>query len=190
MIIVFAGLHGTGKSTIARQIATAFSYTYYSTGNIFRDLAKEKRMNLEEFSKYTETHPEVDLELDNRIKEMARSGKDYVFDGQMPPYLLGNLANLKVLLECNDDVRIQRMMQRDTRDFETQRHETLVREASERQRFIDLYHVDIHDPILIRSTFDFVVDCTSMTIDEVFQFCLKEILTRFPNLKATLEIKN
>jgi cytidylate kinase len=190
MIIVFAGLHGTGKSTIARKVAEAFGYTYYATGNVFRDLAKEKNMSLEEFSKYSETHPEVDIELDNRIKEMAQSGKDYTFDGQMPPYLLGDLANLKILLKCNDDVRIRRMMQRDQRDFEAQKHETLVREASERQRFIDLYHVDIHDPVLIKHTFDFVVDCTQMTIDEVFQFCLHEIITRFPQLKAKLENKN
>ncbi len=46
----FAGLHGTGKSTIAKTVAQHFNFSYYSTGMAFRELAKEKKMSLEEFN--------------------------------------------------------------------------------------------------------------------------------------------
>jgi len=52
MNISFAGLHGTGKSTIAKLVAEHFQFEFYSTGMAFRELALEHQMNLEEFSKY------------------------------------------------------------------------------------------------------------------------------------------
>ena len=60
MIISFAGLHGTGKSTIAKNIAQHFDLTFYSTGMAFRELAKLKKMTLEEFSHFAEANIEID----------------------------------------------------------------------------------------------------------------------------------
>ena len=79
MNIAFAGLHGTGKSTIAKKIAQHFGFSYYSTGMAFRALAAEHQMDLEEFSKYAEAHPEIDQELDNKILKMAQSAENYIF---------------------------------------------------------------------------------------------------------------
>lgn len=178
MIFVFAGLHGTGKSTIAKRIADAFQCKFYSTGMVFRDLAKEKKMSLEEFSRYSETHPSVDQELDNRILNMAKAGGDYVFDGQLPAYMLKSLSNMNVLLQCNDQARIQRMAERDGRDFETQKHETLVREESERQRFIRLYNIDVANPSLILTTYHLILDTTQLGIEAVYTICQAAIAAR------------
>ena len=69
MIIAISGLHGTGKSTIARLLAERLGIVYYSTGQAFRDLAKEKNMSLEEYTTYVEVHPDIDNELDNNTLE-------------------------------------------------------------------------------------------------------------------------
>jgi len=183
MIIVLSGLHGTGKSTIAMKLAEHFKFQFYATGNAFRELAKEHHMSLQEFSKYAEVHKEIDFELDAKIKKLAESGKSYVFDGQLPAYILGSLANYRILLQCDDEIRISRMKLRDNQSLEAQKQETFIREASERQRFIDLYHIDIQDPILIKKTYDFVVDTTNRTIDQVFALCLNQIKSIFPELK-------
>ena len=179
MILVFSGLHGTGKSTIAERIAEKYNLTFYSTGMAFRELAVEKSMNLEEFSKYVETHLEIDKELDNKIIQMAKKGKEsgqgYVFDGQLPAYILGVNLDFSIQLQCDLQIRIERMMGRDGQDFEAKKQETLVREESERQRFIQLYNIDVLDPELITKTYGMIIDTSDKNIDEVFEICDQRI---------------
>ena len=177
MNFVFAGLHGTGKSTIAKAVAAHFGLTFYSTGMAFRDLAQAKGMNLEEFSLYSETHKEVDTELDNKILEMAKSGKDYAFDGQLPAYLLKDLVDYSILLKCDEKVRIGRMAERDGRSSDDQAQETYAREESERQRFIDLYQLDIAVPSRILSTYDLILNTTTTSIEDVLAVCIAAIST-------------
>ena len=52
MILAISGLHGTGKSTIGRNVAETLGLTYFLAGDAFRELAKIKGMSLEDFSKY------------------------------------------------------------------------------------------------------------------------------------------
>ncbi len=174
----FAGLHGTGKSTIAKKVAEQLNFTFYSTGMAFRELAKEKGMTLEEFSHFAEDHFEIDKELDGKILALARTEQNYMFEGQLPTYMLKDLKDFAILLICDEKVRIERMMDRDERTFEEQRHETLVREESERQRFIDIYSIDVLDPGLMHQTFDLIINTTNLGIDAVFKICITA-LTEF-----------
>jgi cytidylate kinase len=178
MIVVFSGLHGTGKSTIAKRVAETVGFQYYSTGKVFRELAQEKGMTLEQFSKHAEGKPEIDQTLDKKIKKIAATKGKYIFDGQMPAYMLKDLSNFNILLRCDDNVRIERMRIRDGRDFETQKRETISRETSERQRFIDLYGIDIVDPQQILTTYHFILDTTHLGMEEVFQICLDAVRGR------------
>ena len=175
MNIAFAGLHGTGKSTIAKEVAQEFQFLFYSTGMAFRDLAQEKNMNLEEFSLFVEHNPAIDKEIDGKILQLAETSQNYVFEGQMPVYMLGKNLNFAILLTCSDDIRIQRMAARDEQTFADQKHETLMREESERQRFIDLYQVDVRDPDLILSTFNLIIDTTFLSIDTVRNICFSAL---------------
>jgi cytidylate kinase len=171
MIISFAGLHGTGKSTIAKKIAEYLNFTYYSTGMAFRELAKLKNMTLEEFSLYAEDHLEIDRLLDDKIKLLAETGNSYVFDGQLPAFMLGDLNNYCILLTCDDDVRLVRMASRDNRSLKDQQKETIAREESERERFIQLYNLDILDPSTILKNFDLIINTTELNIEEISKIC-------------------
>jgi len=171
MIISFAGLHGTGKSTIAKRIAQHFDFTFYSTGMAFRELAKLKKMTLEDFSRYSEDHLEIDRLLDDKIKLLAETGNSYVFDGQLPAFMLGHLNNFCILLTCDDNVRLERMASRDNRSIEDQQKETIAREESERERFIQLYNLDILDPGTILKNFNLIVDTTELNIEEILKIC-------------------
>ena len=50
MIIAISGLHETGKSVVGKAIAERFGLTYFSTGVLFRTIAKEKGLSLEQLS--------------------------------------------------------------------------------------------------------------------------------------------
>lgn len=185
MNISFAGLHGTGKSTIAKLVADHFHFQFYSTGMAFRELAADHKMNLEEFSKYAEAHKEIDQELDGKIIKLAQSGKNYVFEGQLPTYMLGDLKDFAILFTCCDDIRLGRMATRDGQSIEVQKHETIVREASERQRFIDFYQIDIMDPTTILGTFDLILDTTQLGIEAIVNSCVAAISGLMKKKKIT-----
>ncbi len=175
MNIVFSGLHGTGKSTIAKMIAEEFGLIHHSTGEVFRNLAKEKEMSLEEFSKYVEEHFEIDKELDRRIIEYAKTANDenknFIFDGQLPAYILDELCDYAIMLKCETDIRIKRMSKRDDQTFADQMNETIAREKSEQERFMEIYGIDVLDPKNILKTYDLIVDTTHLDIDQVFKVC-------------------
>lgn len=171
MNISFAGLHGTGKSTIAKKIAKHFDLNFYSTGMAFRELAKLKKMTLEEFSHFAEANFEIDRLLDGKIRLLAETGNSYVFDGQLPAFMLGDLNSYRILLNCDYDVRLARMASRDNRSLEDQKKETVAREESERERFIQLYNLDILDPSTILKNFDLIISTTELNIEEIFKIC-------------------
>lgn len=181
MILVISGLHGTGKSTIAKKIAESLKFEYHSTGTLFRNLAEKNNMSLKDFSEYAVDHPEIDLELDTMVKNMASSGKDIIFDGQIGAYILGDLANYCILLKCAKDVRIARMKNRDNVSMEDMIDETLKREKYERQRFIDIYGIDVLDGGLILANYDLILDVTNLNIEQVFEICLTAVKASIKN---------
>ena len=84
---------------MAKMIAKELNIEHHSTGDLFRKLAQQKNMSLEEFSVYAVNHPEIDLELDEMVKQLAESGKNMIFDGQIATYILGDLADYCILLK-------------------------------------------------------------------------------------------
>ncbi|MHA1729053.1 MAG: (d)CMP kinase [Promethearchaeota archaeon] len=167
MNICISGLHGTGKSSVAKLIANKYKLKYYSTGFMFRELAKEKELTLEQMSKKAEEDRNIDFELDNKIKEYVKKG-NCIVDNQLSPYLLGNIVDLCVLLKCTKDIRMKRMAERDDTDINRKIKETLFREESEHKRFIKYYNVDLLDGNIILRTFDLIIDTTKLDINGCF----------------------
>ena len=168
MIITISGLHGTGKSTIAKLIAEKLKLQYYSTGQIFRDLASEMNMTLEEFTKYVEKNPDIDKKLDNKIIEIARQG-NIIIDSQLSGYLLKTIADFNILLTCSLETRVKRMLERDDSDYEEKLKETLLREKSELQRFKRLYNIDLSVQEQSNQVFDLIINTENLTVEEILE---------------------
>jgi len=66
MIITISGKAGSGKSTVAKQLAKKLNLKHYSIGDIMRKLAKEKNISLNELSKLAEKDKTIDLTLDKK----------------------------------------------------------------------------------------------------------------------------
>jgi len=182
MIISISGLHGTGKSTIAKKIAEALDYNYYSTGNAFREKAKEMRMTLEEFTRHVENHPEIDNELDDKIVEMAKRG-DIIVDSQLSGFLLKSIADLRIILTCPLETRVKRMSERDATSYNEKMEETLMREQSEAKRFKELYNIDLKDANQIKKAHDVILATEGLSIEQVFNNAMHVIKNK--NLKIT-----
>jgi len=161
IIITISGPHGTGKSTYARALAKALGLRHVCAGELFRELAHEKTMTLEAFSKYAANNPEVDKLIDERTREEATTG-DVVIDAQLGAWILKNDADVKLLLVASDEIRFQRIAGRDHVSFETAKRETLAREQIQRDRYKKYYGIDVTD----RTIYDLKIDTGLQSIDK------------------------
>lgn len=160
LVIAIGGLHGTGKSTYAKAIAREFGLRHASAGELFRALARERGMSLEEFTELARKDPEVDRLVDERTREEARRG-GVVIDGMLAPWMAGEYADVKICLVASDEVRFRRIAERDGLSFEEARAATLAREEAERERYKRYYGIDVGD----LSVYDIIFDTESAPIE-------------------------
>lgn len=174
MILTISGLHGTGKSTIGKKLAKFLGIKYYSTGEAFRDLAKDMNMSLKKFTHYVEENPEIDKQLDKKIIDIAKKG-NIIVDSQLSGYILESIADFKILLTCPLETRVKRMAERDLTSNEDNLKETLLREKSELKRFKELYNIDLSDNDKIKKMYDLRINTQNLTIEEVLNRILSSL---------------
>ena len=177
MILTISGLHGTGKSTIGKLVAEKLGIKYYSTGQAFRDLAKETNLTLEEFTEFVENNPDIDKKLDHKIIEIAQKG-NIIIDSQLSAYILESIADFKILLICPLEIRVERMTERDNEFYDKKLEETTMREKSELIRYKKLYNIDLKDEEKIGKIYNLIINTGNLTVDEV----LEQILTAVKKL--------
>ncbi|MHA1147026.1 MAG: (d)CMP kinase [Promethearchaeota archaeon] len=174
MILAISGLHGTGKSSVGRRLAEELNIDFYSIGQAFRDLAREKGFSLEEFTSYVEKHPEIDNELDDRIINLAKKG-NIIIDSQLSGFLLKNIADFRILLTAPIETRVKRMTLRDESSIEEKIKETKFREKSELERFKKLYNIDIGNNDTIKNIFNIIINTENLSIEQVVKKVLNII---------------
>jgi cytidylate kinase len=163
-VITVGGLHGTGKSSVADAIAKRFNLRRMSAGVIFRQLAQERDLTLEEFSRVAEGNEDIDRLIDDKLREEAEKG-NAVIDGQLAAWMAGPNADLKILLIASVENRIRRISERDGTDFEQARRETITREGSEKARYFEYYRVDVSD----HSIYDLIINTDKYDLEEVIK---------------------
>lgn len=152
VVITISGLHGAGKSTAARALVKKFGLKYMSAGAVFRQMAREKGMSLDDFSRYVEHRPNIDRQIDRRTAEFAK--KDNVLiDARLAGWMAKG-ADVKILLYAPLKVRVGRIIKREGRRYMDVLKETAGRERSEAKRFKRFYGIDVND----WSVFDIVLN--------------------------------
>ena len=171
-VFTIGGLHGTGKSSVADRIAKKFDLRRVSAGVIFRELAKKRGLTLEEFSIVAEEEENIDRELDASLKTAAMKG-NVLLDGQLAGWMAGDYADFKILLTASIDTRVKRIAERDDVSFKHARLETLNREASEKERYLEFYGVNISD----QSIYDLILNTEKYDLEGVIKVLTTAIET-------------
>jgi cytidylate kinase len=160
LVVTIGGPHGTGKSTYAKMIARQLKLRYVSAGQLFRDLAKEKSVSLEELSKQAASSPDIDRMIDERSAVEAEKG-DAVIEGQLAAWMAKDLAAVRIYLKAPDEERIARIANRDHLNYEVARRQTLERERTQRERYRRYYGINIDD----LSLYNIVIDTGSRSVE-------------------------
>ena len=161
-VVTISGMPGSGTTTAARLVAAATGLRHVNTGAIFRQMAEERGVTLNEFGKIANQNPELDRELDDRQIALARRG-GILLEGRLAGFMAKNagITCLAVWLDAPHEERLKRVAGRDSVALDDARSLSLERESDERVRFIDVYGFDLND----RSIYDLVMDsaCFSPT---------------------------
>lgn len=175
MIITISGKAGSGKSTAAEALAKKLKYKYYSIGNLQRDFAAKKGITLDELRKLEEKDKSIDRQFDDFQKELGKKEDNFVIESRLSPFFIKD--SFKVFLECEDEIRYNRIVKdkRKRRMVEQQdKNEILTRDGKDRDRLVRFYGFDFLD----QKNYDFVLDTSYLSPDEVVDVILKKVKTK------------
>ncbi|MBD3192251.1 MAG: AAA family ATPase [Candidatus Heimdallarchaeota archaeon] len=144
VVITISGPHGAGKSTYAKAIAKELSLRYVSSGQQFRRLAKEEGLSLEDFSNVCEQDEDIDRKIDQLTIKEAKKG-NVILEGQLAAWMTRDFSDFNIYVTATFETRVNRIAERDDKDYAEARQETTSRKKSEVQRFKELYNIDIEN---------------------------------------------
>ncbi len=144
IVIAISGPPGSGKSTLASMVASMLGLRHHSTGSIFRGIAAERGLSVEDLDLVAERDPSIDLEIDNRAKEEALKGS-VVIEGHIATWMVRGYADLLVYVTAPLGTRVRRVSERDGISLEEAMRRIEVREGAMRRRFKRLYGIDMDD---------------------------------------------
>ena len=152
MIITLSGQPGSGKTTVAREIAEKYGFTIISAGEQFRKLAAERGMSLEEFGRLAESDKSIDLAIDQRQKDLSARCPNALVEGRLAGWTID--ADLKIWLKTPLRVRAERIALRENIPVHRAYDETETRQKCEIARYKNFYDIDLTD----LSCYDLVID--------------------------------
>lgn len=177
-----SGKAGSGKGTVTKLLSEKLGYQHISIGNMKRELATSMGMTISEFNKEWEK-PEnkeiFDLQYEEYQKNLPLDSK-IILDGRVSFYCQPKA--FKVYLDVSDEEAARRIFADKERSWdaydslESTSAATKQRNIDDRQRYIDLYNVDIAD----KNNFDLVVNTDGKTPQNVAE----EIIEVFNQFKV------
>ncbi len=169
MIITISGPPGSGKSTLSKILSVKLGMELISMGDVFRKCAEDRCMCLEEFGLLAKSDGNIDREIDEMQKKIAKEKDNIILEGRLSGFLVD--ANLKVWLKAPLEIRAQRIARRECKSVEKAMAETKEREQCERERYLNYYDIDIND----LSVYDIVIDSSKWSPEEISEIAIKAV---------------
>ena len=144
LFVTVSGPPGCGATTLCDRLSEAMDCPYVSGGQVFRELAGERDMNLNQFTAKAEETDEIDRALDGRLRSIAEkwgaANRAFILESRLAGWIAGNRADLRIWLDAPEDVREARILDREETTWEMR-----VREVSEAGRYESYYEIDIEN---------------------------------------------
>ncbi|QSW98973.1 (d)CMP kinase [Haloterrigena alkaliphila] len=164
LFITVSGPPGCGATTLCERLADAMGCPYVSGGEVFREIAEDRDMSLNQLTAKADESDEIDRAIDQRLQQIAEkwgmANKPFILESRLAGWLAGERADLRIWLDAPEDVRLERIEER----IETEA-EMRVREVSEAGRYESYYEIDIGD----REFYDLHVNTARWSKESVFQ---------------------
>lgn len=186
MIISISGAEGSGKSTIAKMLAEKLGWPRYYIGGIRREKARERGLTLAEYNKLGENDPSTDLEVDEYQKKLGETNDNFIIEGRTSWYFIPQSFKIFFDVEIEEAakrifVALEKGSERNE-DLEIKSVATAVesikkRRISDKKRYQQYFGIDVFD----MKHYDFILDTTNLSIEEVFEKTLSVVDERIKN---------
>jgi len=174
MIISISGALGSGKSTIAQMLADKLAWPRYYIGGLRREAAKRRGMTLTEYNELGESDPKTDQEVDCYQRDLGKNEDNFIIEGRTSWYFISQ--SLKIYLNVSQEVGAKRIFgslqtknnrneDRDLNSWQDVLESNRKRIESDNARYRLYYGIDVYD----KKNYDYYLDTTDLTPDEVFQ---------------------
>ena len=140
---------------------------HVSAGLLFRRIAKERHLTLEEFGKAALDDPSIDRLIDEETMKEAERG-EVVVDGQLAGWVLKEKADLRIYLTAPDDVRVARIARRDGLGSEEAKRQTTERERFQFERYRRHYGLNVQD----KSVYHLILDTSILPMESTGKILL------------------
>ena len=168
MHISITGKLGSGKSTVCHLIEKEYGFEIFSTGSIQREAARQKGVSTLELNRMMQNDCSLDYIIDDTVNRLSRERKEdkLIFDSRMAWHFVPSAFSVYMKADPIESAKREIAAAREDESFSSveEAAESLKkRRASERERYLKFYGVDITD----LTHYDLVVDTTGKTPQEV-----------------------
>ncbi len=164
MRITISGLPGSGTTTVAKLLSKELSMELISAGEMFRQIANEKRLKLEQFSKLAENNDDFDRQIDEKQGEEAMKRENVIVEGRLSGFFVPD-ADLKIWLEAPVEVRARRIAGREGTAYEEALFTMKNRERSEHKRYEKYYGINLDN----LSIYDLIIDSSGWSESDIVE---------------------
>jgi CMP/dCMP kinase len=174
IVICISGMAGTGKSTLAKQLAQKYKLRYYSGGDALKALAAEKGHNSSvngwwespdglSFLAERKKDPSFDKAVDEKLLEYAAQG-NVLLDSWTMPWLVKD--GFKIWLSASVACQGERIAKRDHMTVREALQALKEKEANTKFIYKKLYGFSLGEDF---TPFDFILDTDNLSASEVFE---------------------
>jgi cytidylate kinase len=174
IIVCISGMAGTGKSTLAKNLAEKYCLKYYSGGDALKALAAEEGYDSSSdgwwespdglaFLEKREENLEFDKEIDDKLLEYAQKGR-VLLDSWTMPWLLK--TGFKIWLIASVEKRAERIAKRDKIPLKEALKVLKKKETITKAIYKKLYGFMLGEDF---EPFNLVLDTNKLNAEEVFQ---------------------
>jgi cytidylate kinase len=180
--IAISGRIAAGSTSLANKLSEVLSWKHIEGGDVFWEVVR-KKMGLA--PKDTKLRPDKeDEDFDASLKKLLKEDEHIILETKLAAFNAQGIEGVyKILVICEDgngqdqtQIRIDRLINRETQSVEEAKEEILVREKSDLEKWQKLYaNGDANWTYWDPKYYDLIVNTYSLNKEEALQFVLEKI---------------
>ena len=172
--LTISGHPGSGTSTLVDGLCRSLNWQRLNGGQVFRDMANERGVSLEEFANLCMEDESIDQELDALLSETMQSdGSPEIVESRLAGWWAhkNGLQCARVWIEVSERVRATRVVNREGGSIDEQLNLIKERMKSDGERYERFYGIDIES----REPYTCIIESDDLGIEEVVSRVLEHL---------------